>query len=99
MSLTQSGNSLWDCPEIETQVKSYGTTNQASTLVSAEFLLLEGQYSASFKRDSNSRGGKVNGDYLKGNWMKVKLRNQSTDELVTLEVAMIKINNSQLNLV
>lgn len=97
MSITTSSNTKWDCPEIITQVKSYGSTNQQSTLVEQEFSLLEGQYSASFKRDNNSPGGKWNGSFLKGNWVSVKMRKQDATDLATLEVVVVKFNESQLN--
>jgi hypothetical protein len=97
ISITESASSLWDCPQIVAQSPSYGTTNQQSTLVAQEFTQLEGQYHASFKRDSNSRGGKINGSVLKGNWTLVKFRKQTPSSLETLNVVAFKYNVSQLN--
>ena len=97
MSLQEYASSVWDCPEIVTQTNTYGTTKQQSSLIPQEFMNLEGAYAASFKRDSNSPGGKWNGNFLKGSWMKVKLRNQNSTVLVTLESVSIKVINSQLN--
>lgn len=97
MALQEYGNSLWDAPEILTQTFTYGTTNQQSTLVAQEFEQLEGAYATVFKRDQNSPGGKWGGDYLKGTWIKIKLRNQNTANLVTLENVSIRVVNSPLN--
>jgi hypothetical protein len=97
MSITTASSDIWDCPEIVAQSKSYGNVNQQSSLVRAEFLNLEGQFSASLKRDVNSPGGKWNGAYLKGNWLLIKFRNQTPTEVVTLEGAILKLNESPLN--
>lgn len=97
ISVTESSSSLWDCPQITTQVYSYGTTNQQSTLIAQEFTQMEGQYHASFRRDSNSRGGKVNGNILKGNWIFVKFRSQAPITLTSLNVVALKYNSSPLN--
>lgn len=96
-SIDQRSNTIWDCPEIITQVNSYGTTPQISNLVAAEFQLLEGKYSASFKRDSNSRGGKINGDVLKGDFVSVKFRKQSASSLTTLNIVGVYWVESPLN--
>lgn len=98
MSITYaSENTVWDCPEIITNVKSYGTTNQQTNLKSVEFTLLEGMRVGSIKRDQNSRGGKVNGQFMKMNWMSVKFRNQNATNLVTLETIILKTIESPLN--
>lgn len=98
ISITESASQVWDCPEIITQVKTYGSTPQQSNLVTQEFADLEGQYSAAIKRDVNSPGGKVNGQFLKGNWTKVKFRVQNATELTTLDIVILKVNESPLNL-
>ena len=95
--MDQRGNTKWDCPEIITSVNSYGTTPQRSTLVDAEFQLFEGKYSSSFKRDINSRGGKINGDFLKGNWIKVRMRKQNASSLTTLNIVDVYYVESNLN--
>jgi hypothetical protein len=89
-------NSIWDAPEIITQANSYGSTPQKSNLVSAEFQLLEGKFSTSFKRDINV-GGKINGNQLKGNFIKVKLRKQAASDLVTLNLVEVIYITSPLN--
>lgn len=96
-SLEEISNTKWDCPIIITQSNSYGTTPQQSNLVEAELQLLEGKYCSSFKRDSNSRGGKINGDSLKGNFVKIKFRKQNASDLVTLNLAQVFYIESNLN--
>lgn len=98
MSLQYSAEGgKWDCPEIITNVKSYGTTNQQTNLKEAEFELQEGLYAASIKRDSNSRGGKINGDFMKSNWVSARFRKQNATDLVTLDIVICKLLESQIN--
>lgn len=97
MSLTVNSNSKWDCPEIITSVKSYGSTPQTSSLVAAEINQLEGAYVSSFRRDANSRGAKINGSFLKGAWVTVKFRKQEAAELSTIENIQLFWLNSPLN--
>ena len=96
-ALDQRGNAIWACPEIETSVMSYGTTPQQSTLVSQEFQNREGKYVTSFKRDVNSYGGKVNGNFLKCNWLKIKFQVSSAPELTVLQMATVYFVESNLN--
>lgn len=95
--IEQRGNTIWDCPEIITSVNSYRTTQQRSNLVEAEFTGLEGKYSSSLKRDVNSRGGKINGDFLKGDWVSVKFRKQQASSLITLNITQVHLIESNLN--
>lgn len=96
MSVTESASALWDCPLIETQSDTYGTTNQSSSLVDAEFRNLEGQYHSDFRRDANSNGGRINGNFLKGSWIKVKFRSKTPTNLVTLSQATVRSIDSPL---
>lgn len=96
--VNQRGNTIWDCPEIITSVNSYGTTPQRSTLVETEFTALEGKYSSSFKRDINSRGGKINGGFLKGDWVSIKFRKQQASSLATLNIVQVHPIESNLNI-
>lgn len=99
ISITEmSSNGAWDCPEITSQVDSYGSTPQQTTLVSAEFSKRDNKWVASIKRDINSHGGKINGSYMKGQWVSVKFRKQSASTLVTLNIVTMKWVESQLNL-
>ena len=52
---------------------------QSSNLVQEDFEIDEGLYNAAFWMDNNSLGGLVNGDYLKGDWIEVKLSNSATN--------------------
>ena len=52
--------------------------SQISTLVQSDYEIHEGLYHAAFMRDFNSLGGTINGDYLKGTWLEVKLTNTAT---------------------
>lgn len=97
ISLTISSSEKWDCPEIITSVKSYGNTNQQSTLVEAEFATQESTFAAAFKRDINSPKGKINGSFLKAQWCSVKFRKLTASELTTLNVVVMKWLPSQLN--
>ena len=94
----QIGNTVWDCPEIETSAKAFGSTNQLSSLSVADFEGFEGKYDASFLGASNSIGGLVEGDALKGNLCTIKFRAQSAAQLVTLELISVASINSSLNI-
>lgn len=96
LSLTEMSNDLWVCPSITTQLNSYGSTAQQSELIAQDFDLLEGQYKASFLRDSNSIGGLINGSILKGNWIQVKFQKTNAANFVFLNAASIKYVDSPL---
>lgn len=97
LSQKQTASGIWDCPTIYTDTMSYGTTPQASNLVAAEFAVLEGKPSTSFKRDANSRGRKINGDFLKGSYLVVKFRKLNASNLVTLSEVFVYYQGSPLN--
>jgi hypothetical protein len=69
---------------------------QNSNLVASDYELNEGFYHAGFMRDFNSIGGVVNGDYLKGAWMQIKLSNTSNN-LVYLSGLYVNYTPSQRN--
>lgn len=83
ISLTQVASSVWDCPEITTNVMSYGSTPQQSNLITQDFVHEESDFSASFLGDQNSIGGVGDGDSLKGNLIKIKFRAPNATSLVT----------------
>lgn len=97
--LSLDSDAIWECPEITTQLNSFGTTPQSSTLVEAEFALLEGEYNVSFKRAINSQGGKVNGDVLKGKYMVIKFQVPTSGSgiQVFLNSATVNYIDSPLN--
>ncbi len=96
IGLTETSNVVWDCPEITTQVNTYGSTPQSSRLPAARFTLQEGEWCASFLRDTNSYGGLLNGQYLKGNYIKIKFRVQNASTFVYLNAVGVKFNVSKL---
>jgi hypothetical protein len=97
ISVMETGNTIWTCPVIYTQMNSYGTTRQESSLISVDFEVLESEYHASFLRDNNSQGGLLNGDSLKGGFIVIKFEKASANSFVYLNSATTKFINSPLN--
>lgn len=95
-SIAETASDIWDCPEIESSTVVHGATKQQTNLVSAEFQVLEGQPSTSIKRAANSRNGKVNGDFIKGQYLKVKLRKQNANSLISLSEIYCRYTDSPL---
>jgi hypothetical protein len=79
-----------------TNTKSYGSINQVSNLVEAEFVILEGNPSSAIKRDANSQGGKINGDFMKGNYLVVKFEKQTASSYITLSEVSVRNSDSPL---
>lgn len=96
-SIAEVASDVWDCPEITTDVNSYGTTKQTTNLVAAEFTVLEGMPSSAIKRDANSNGGKVSGQSMKGQYMAVKFRKQNANTLVNLNEVICRFVDSPVN--
>lgn len=96
-SLMELSNDVWECPEIETSIVSYGAVQQQSNLISGDFDLLESKWCASFLKDSNSIGGLINGDTLKGEYIIIKLRVQNASTLVFLNLINLRVIDSPLN--
>lgn len=69
---------------------------QNSNLVASDYETYEGFFHAGLMRDSNSLGGVINGDYLKGAWMEIKLSNTSNN-LVYLSGLYMNYTLSQRN--
>ena len=57
---------------------------QTSSLQTTDFIYKDDKIHAAFKRDSASTGGLYNGNVLKGNWAKLKLKPASGNEFVNL---------------
>lgn len=91
-------NSKWDCPEISTDVYTYGTTVQQTSILNGELVPLENQYHATIKRDINSRGGKWNGNFMKGKYIIVKIRATSPSTFSLLNIASVKYVTSPLSI-
>lgn len=97
ISLMETANNIWYCPSMVSQATSYGSTNQESSIVSARFQYLEGQYHAAILRDANSQGGIINGDIMKGNYLKVKLQLVNPAAFYYLNTVSLKYIESPLN--
>lgn len=98
IGITEVGSRIWDCPEIYTSINSAGQKQQ-SNLITQDFAELEGQFSVSFLRDSNSVGGLINGDSLKGEYISIKFRVQASlaSQLASLSLLSIVYIDSALN--
>jgi len=91
-------NSKWDCPEITTDAYTYGTTVQTTSILNGELVPLENQYHASIKRDANSRGGKWNGQFMKGKYIIIKFRATSPSTFSLMNIATVKYATSPLSI-
>lgn len=92
-SMGQDGSVLWTSEAIGDITTSLG---QNSNLVSSDWEKQEGYYYAAFMRDNGSIGGLIDGDYLKGGWVQVKL-NKSSANLVYLSGLYLNYTISQRN--
>jgi hypothetical protein len=97
ISLTQYSNTAWDCPEITSQLSTYGNTPQSSLIPISNFKRLEGNYHSNFFRDTNSVGGLINGSSLKGNYLIIKFRKQNASEFYFLNLVSVNFIDSPLN--
>jgi len=97
ISLTQYANTAWDCPEITSQLSTYGNTPQSSLIPISNFKRLEGNYHSNFFRDTNSVGGLINGSSLKGNYLIIKFRKQNASEFYFLNLVSVNFIDSPLN--
>lgn len=96
LNISEVCNDVLVCPEMYSNVKSNNTQRQETTLVAGEFEILEGNPSASIKRDANSIGGKINGDIMKGNWLAVTFRKEDAADLINLSEVDIHFIDSPL---
>jgi hypothetical protein len=96
ISVMETGNIIWECPIIYTQMDS-NSVKQVSQLLTSDFSTLESEYQASFLRDINSPGGIVEGDSLKGGYIVIRFEKLSADSFVYLNSATVKFINSPLN--
>jgi hypothetical protein len=83
----------WTAANIGDVVTSIG---QQSNLVYADFDWREGRWDAAFMRDNNGTNGIIDGDYLKGEWIFVRLQLTSS-ALATLNSASISFIQSPKN--
>jgi len=96
-SVTEIASEIWACPIVYTSVKSFGSQRQESELINQHFANLEGEFKASFRRDIHSRGGLVNGGFLKGSYIVVKFEIENASNLVTLSEVKVLYKDSPLN--
>jgi hypothetical protein len=93
LGLSESSSDVWSAPEITTSIL------QESNLEDADFATREGEHYASFLRDSRDTPGVenplLNGDQLKGKWIKVKLEKLSTDFVYLLSVGVKYVTSPQ----
>lgn len=97
LGLTEVSSAVWDCPLIYSNAMTYGSQRQETNLIEREFANLESNYSAVIKRDVNSRGGKINGATIKGNYLAVKFRKINATNLITLNLISVKFIDSPLS--
>lgn len=98
LCLDELSNFAIPCPEIITPLEEPGSTVlQASNLIEADFSKLEGHYHAAFLRDSNSPGGIINGDTLKGSYMQLQLKKEDAQTLISVHSVGVEYIISQLN--
>lgn len=98
LAIDQLSNVAIPCPTITTSMPEPGTGSlQLSNLIAGDFMRLEEHFHAAFLRDINSPGGLINGDYLKGSYMKIDLRQEQAQGLIFLNSVAVRYNISQLN--
>jgi hypothetical protein len=98
LGLIQQGDTVWSVPVVPVVPSPvYIETNigQTSTLLSTDFVKKEGVWFASLLRDIGSPGGLINGDDLKGNWIRLPLSNSSTSKINLLSIDVRHIPSYQ----
>jgi len=95
-SLTQISNTIWECPVMYTNVNTYTGQRQETVLIPQRFKKLEENPSAAIMRDIHSRGGLINGDYMKGNFMVIRFQKANANVLVILSAASVMFKDSPL---
>lgn len=83
-ALTYLGDGSWE-------VVSSTSIGQDSSLIESDFRDVEDKKHATMLRDSNSPGGLINGDVLKGDWIKVKLSAKSPQNKVNLHLVEVNL--------
>ncbi len=103
ISVSEVCNKIWDLPEIESSLNSIEPLGikQQSNLIVQDFAVLEGMPVASFLKDALSPGGLINGDSLRGFYLKTKFRAQTsqTTTYTYLGLIQVKFIDSPLNLI
>lgn len=95
-SLTEIASDTWAAPIIYTNTLSHTNQRQETNLVAAEFVKLENNPSCSIKRDVNSRGMKINGQFMKGNWCVIKFqKTNAANEISLSEVSLSFVDSAR----
>jgi len=97
-SLEEIASSVWACPEIRTNVTSYGTQKQESELLATDFGEYESKFKSAFFRDIHSIGGLINGDFLKSNWCVIKFEKLNASSVISLSEVSLMFKDSPLNI-
>jgi hypothetical protein len=98
LGLIQQTNTVWSVPVVPVvpnPVYIETSGGQTSTLLSTDFSQKEGVWFASLLRDIGSPGGLINGDDLKGNWIKLPLANSSASRINLLAIDVRHIPSYQ----
>lgn len=95
-SLTQVTDTIWECPVMYTNVNTYAGQRQETVLIPQRFKKLEENPSAAIMRDIHSRGGLINGDFMKGNFLVVRFQKSNANELVILSAVSVMFKDSPL---
>jgi len=98
MSVTEVASQIWRCPIVYTNVPSYGSQRQESELKDVNFTRLEGEFKAAFLRDIHSRGGWINGSFLKGSYLVAKFQIDTPTSVVRLSEVSVMWKDSPLNI-
>ena len=94
LGVLQQGDSIWSAPDITTSISTV-TTPQHSSLLNTDFSKKEGVWFSSLLRDDTSPGGLLEGDDLKGNWIKLRLSNSSNAKINLLSIDVRAIPSYQ----
>lgn len=94
LGIMQQSNTAWSIPTISTSLVM-NSSQQSSSLIADDFVDKEGVWFSSFLRDANSFGGLIEGDDLKGNWIKLRLSNNYTGKINLLSIDVRQIPSYQ----
>jgi hypothetical protein len=93
-AISYQGTNGWYVSEILTNTYHHGTTKQSTYINASEFREEEGYAHAAIGRDTNSAGGKANGDYMKGEWATVKINYANASSFVYLLTVLMRVTSS-----
>lgn len=96
-TMAQDSNLIWECPSIVSQLK-LGNLNQLSSLAANEFVQLEGEFNAAFRRDENTQGGHIGGMVMKGKYVVIKFQSilDTASQFVFLNAVSVQYIDSPL---